>query len=155
VTGCHAGTVRLWDLASGILLNDIRGNAGEIVALVFSPDGKTLLTASHDATARFWDVESGRQLGPTFHHTDAVHCAAFHPDGKSVATGSRDGIIRRWEVPLPPRRGEVDQVRRWVEARTGLKLDRGAGLATYAVTCQPLEPGIPPRDGNWFAEPAR
>jgi WD40 repeat protein len=63
VTGCHGGTVRLWDRASGVLLGrDIRGNAGEIIALAVSPDGRTVWTASHAATARFWDVESGQQL---------------------------------------------------------------------------------------------
>ena len=72
VTGCHAGTVRLWDRASGALLHDVRGNAGEVTAFAFSPDGTTLVTASLDATARFWDVASGRQLGPPLHHTDAV-----------------------------------------------------------------------------------
>ena len=91
MTGCHAGTVRLWDRASGALLHDVRGNAGEVTAFAFSPDGTTLVTASLDATARFWDVASGRQLGPPLHHTDAVLSVAFHPDGQFVATGTRDG----------------------------------------------------------------
>ena len=121
VTGCHAGTVRLWDRASGALLHDVRGNAGEVTAFAFSPDGTTLLTASLDATARFWDVASGRRLGPPLHHTDAVLSVAFHPDGRVVATGTRDGSAWLWRVPPPPVEGDPARIARVVEERTGLR----------------------------------
>jgi WD40 repeat protein len=104
VTGCYAGTVRLWDVPSGTLLHDVRGNAGEIAALAFSPDGRTLLTGSYDGTARFWDAESGKQLGPTLRHTDAVLCVAFDPDGRRVVTGTKDGVVQLWDVPPGPRK---------------------------------------------------
>ncbi len=120
VTGCHAGTVRLWDRASGALLCDVRGNTGEVAAIAFSPDGKTLLTASHDATARFWDVTSGRQLGPPLHHTDAVPCVAFHPDGLTVAIGTRDGRAWLWNVPAAPMRGDLGRIVRDVEEQTSV-----------------------------------
>ena len=121
MTGCHAGTVRLWDRASGALLHDVRGNAGEVTAFAFSPDGTTLLTASLDATARFWDVASGRQLGPPLHHTDAVLCVAFHPDGRSVATGTRDGSAWLWRRTAAPMEGDPARIARVVEERTGLR----------------------------------
>jgi eukaryotic-like serine/threonine-protein kinase len=105
------------------MLNELRQNAGEIVALTFSPDGATLLTASHDGTARFLDAESGRQLGPALHHADAVLCVAFHPDGQSVVTGTRDGMVQRWSVPPSPERGEAAEIRRRVSRQVGLELD--------------------------------
>jgi WD40 repeat protein len=123
VTGCHAGTVRLWDATEGKLLTELRDNAGEIVVLVFSRDGKTILTASRDGMARFLEAESGRQLGPSLHHADAVLCAAFHPDGQSVVTGTKDGMVQRWRVPPPPKTGRADEIRRWVQEQTGLQLD--------------------------------
>jgi WD40 repeat protein len=123
VTGCYAGTVRLWDVPGGALLHDVRGNAGEVAALAFSPDGKTLLTASYDGTARFWDPESGQQLGPPLRHTGAVLCAAFHPDGRRVATGTKDGMAQLWRVPAAPEEGSVADVHRRVEEETRLKLD--------------------------------
>ncbi|WP_435019984.1 WD40 repeat domain-containing serine/threonine protein kinase [Tundrisphaera sp. TA3] len=121
VTGCHAGTVRLWDSASGAMLCDVRGNAGEVTAIAFSPDGSTLLTASVDAAARFWDVATGRQLGPPLRHSDAVLCVAFHPDGQSVATGARDGTVWQWPVPSAPMEGDLGQIERIVQERTGLR----------------------------------
>jgi WD40 repeat protein len=123
VTGCHAGTVRVWDATRRTLLFELRQNAGEIVVLAFSPDGETLLTASHDGTARFLDAESGAQLGPSLHHTDAVLCVAFHPDGHSVVTGTRDGMVQRWSVPSPPRTDDAAEIRRSLKEQTGMELD--------------------------------
>ena len=123
VTGCHAGTVRVWDATRRTLLYELRQNAGEIVVLAFSPDGETLLTASHDGTARFLDAESGAQLGPSLHHTDAVLCVAFHPDGQSVVTGTRDGMVQRWSVPSPPRTDAAAEIRRSLKEQTGMELD--------------------------------
>jgi WD40 repeat protein len=134
VTGCHAGTVRVWDANRGAMLTELRQNAGEIVVLAFSPDGTMLLTASHDGSARFLDADSGRQLGPTLRHPDAVLCAAFHPDGQSVVTGTRDGIVQRWCVPSPPKAGGVAEVERWVKVQTGMNLDE-QGAVTMGTLC--------------------
>jgi WD40 repeat protein len=151
VTGCHAGTVRVWDANRGTLLHELRQNSGEIIVLAFSPDGAMLATASYDGTARFLDAETGRQLGPALHHADAVLSIAFHPDGKSVVTGTRDGMVQHWSTPAPPRSGSVDEVRRWVRDRTGLEFDdrsrRGAARPRPRST-----PGISGA-GPWAASP--
>jgi WD40 repeat protein len=133
VTGCHAGTVRFWDADRGMILSELRQNAGEIDVLAFSPDGTVLLTASHDGTARFLDAESGQQLGPALHHTDAVLCVAFHPDGRSVVTGTRDGIVQRWSVPSPPESGDATEIRHRVREQTGMELDDQRSVIVSAI----------------------
>ena len=133
VTGCHAGTVRVWDATEGRILTELRENAGEIVVLAFNRNGDTLLTASCDGTARFLDAESGRQLGPILQHTAAVLCAAFHPDGQSVVTGTQDGMVQRWRVPPLPMTGGVGEIRRRLEQHIGMELDeQGAILPPHA-----------------------
>jgi WD40 repeat protein len=133
-TGCHAGTVRLWEVASRKMLGDLRGSAGEIAALAFSPDGSVVLTGSLDGTARFWDVATGSSLGPPLRHANAVLSVAFHPDGETVATGSKDGRARRWRVPSAPRAGDVEEVRTWVEVLTGQELtDDPIGVRAQGV----------------------
>jgi WD40 repeat protein len=134
VTGCHAGTVRVWDANRGTMLKEMRQNAGEIGVLAFSPDGTMFLTASHDGTARFVDAESGAQLGPALHHTDAVLCVAFHPNGQSVVTGTRDGMVQRWSVPAPPRTGGVAEIRRALKEQTGMELDDHGAVTMGTVS---------------------
>ena len=43
----------------------LRGHRGWVVSAVFSPDGRTILTASGDQTARLWDAATGRTLQPS------------------------------------------------------------------------------------------
>ncbi|NJO71356.1 MAG: hypothetical protein HC825_06015, partial [Oscillatoriales cyanobacterium RM1_1_9] len=45
---------KLWHLPSGKLLKTLKGHSGSIRPLVFSPDGKTLVSGSRDKTIRVW-----------------------------------------------------------------------------------------------------
>ena len=74
------------------------GHTGPIYTEAFSPDGKTIVTASVDNTARLWDVQTGKELRRFIGHTAPVENVAFSPDGKHVLTGSDDGTARLWDV---------------------------------------------------------
>ena len=64
------------------------GHTGTIYSVAFSPDGKTLASASRDGTVRLWDVATHRQIGnPIAGHAGGVTSVAFSPDGKTLATG--------------------------------------------------------------------
>ena len=120
-----AAPCRLWDQGNGKLLNDIRGNAGKIVAVVFSPDGKTFLTASHDATARSWTLS---RAGSSAHPCITPMPSSARPSirtGRAWRRARRTGSFVVGKCPCRPKLGGADQVRRWVEAQTDLKLDVG------------------------------
>jgi WD40 repeat protein/serine/threonine protein kinase len=59
-----------------------------VLAVGFSPDGKTAVTGGADHTARLWNTTSGLPLGPPLEHANEVVAVAFSPDGKTVATAS-------------------------------------------------------------------
>ena len=89
-------TARLWDAASGKELQRLTHEMG-CRAASFSPDGRTVVTASWDKTARLWDAASGKEL-QRLTHEDAVYAASFSPDGRTVVTASDDKTARLWDA---------------------------------------------------------
>jgi WD40 repeat protein len=51
-------TVFLWDPASGKVIRTLPGHTSLVVGVAFSPDGKTLASASRDGTILLWDLEA-------------------------------------------------------------------------------------------------
>src|SRR5262249_45452163 len=91
---------RRWELAGTLV-----GHTGAIVAVSFSTDGQSLITASADRTLRLWDAGTGGLSRSFSQHTDAVECIAFRPmihhSGDSAipscASGSDDRTVRVWQ----------------------------------------------------------
>jgi WD40 repeat protein len=98
-----AGEVRLWDAKSGQIQAVLRGHQNGVLALAFSPDGRTLATGSWDHTARLWDAITGQPRAVLSGHRGAIATLAFSPDGRTLATGGGEGLgppgeARLWDV---------------------------------------------------------
>ena len=66
--------------------------------LMFSPDGKSIITTGYDDTIRFWDSQTGTHLRVLRGHTDRVNDVVLSPDGTLLASSSSDDTIRLWDV---------------------------------------------------------
>jgi RNA polymerase sigma factor (sigma-70 family) len=73
--------------------------AGAVVDLAFSPDGKTLATAGGESCVRLWDRTTRRPLGCLTGQADLVHALAFSPDGRLLAAAAADGTVCVWDLP--------------------------------------------------------
>ena len=64
----------------------------------FSPDGKTIASASYDGTVKLWDSATGKEI-KTFEATsNRIDSIAFFPDGKTIITASNYGTVKFWDI---------------------------------------------------------
>jgi WD40 repeat protein/transcriptional regulator with XRE-family HTH domain len=95
-SGSWDGTLKLWDVASGVLFWEGR-HTSRINRVMFAPDGGLLASTGNDATVRLWDLRSGRQL-QTLPHPAPLAAIIWSPDGRLLASGDVEGYIRLWEI---------------------------------------------------------
>ena len=93
VAGADA-QVQLWRASDGLKLDPLRGHAGEITALSFSPDGE-LASSSTDGTLRLWQLRSPSPLADLGIHSVAVSPTTTAP--YLVATADFEGDVTLWE----------------------------------------------------------
>lgn len=84
--------------------------------VAFSPDGKTIATASYDRTVKLWDANGGVELCSLQDHSDTVYSVAFSPDGKLLATAAADRAVKVWEVASGKRLLSLGEATDWLYA---------------------------------------
>jgi WD40 repeat protein len=62
------------------------GHTSIVGTVVYSPDGKYILTSSKDNTAKIWDAVNGELLHDLKGHSDWVNNATFSNDVKSIVS---------------------------------------------------------------------
>src|SRR5262249_26077268 len=95
------GTVHLWDVATGKLLETLKGHSSAVHGVVFSLDGRTLASGGYDQTVHLWNVETRRELMQLDSGTVAwsgLETLAFSPDGKHLLAGGRRGDTAFWST---------------------------------------------------------
>ena len=94
----HEGPVRLWEVAGGREIAQLRGHEKCSIDVAFHPGGSQLASSGEDGTVRLWDVASLAPVAVLRGHTGAVWRVAFSADGKLLASGSNDKTICLWDA---------------------------------------------------------
>src|SRR5579859_2141709 len=93
-------TIYVWSLGDtdGKLLQSLIADEDSILALVWSPDGRTIITSSSDESIRFRDAATLNPTGVIDHQPDWVETLGLSPDGTWLAAGRYNGSLSLYDV---------------------------------------------------------
>jgi WD40 repeat protein len=129
------------------LVLDAGGHTAMVKKVLFTPDGKELITVGHDKAVRFWDVGNGEPLRTLYPpagkgNEGMLYAAALSPDGKTLAvagygwTGGEDPVYLIDVATGQLRRrlkGHTDVIRALTFSRDGRLLASGSADKTARI----------------------
>ncbi len=89
--------VRLYDVRTLQLLQNLETADGAIFSLAFSPDGKQFACIGSEGNLMVFDAVSGKLATTLRGHQGAGYALAFSADGTKLVTGGHDRAICVWD----------------------------------------------------------
>jgi WD40 repeat protein len=97
VSGSDDHGVRVWDVKTGMEIQNFLGHSDWIKDVSFAPCMRKILSCSSDKTIRIWNVVTGVEMSKIEEST-SVNSAKFCPIGSKIVSGSDDTSVRVWDA---------------------------------------------------------
>jgi eukaryotic-like serine/threonine-protein kinase len=101
--GYGKGTIRLWDARSGEPRGKLTNHTDSVTAVLFTPDGRQLASASQDGTIRIWNAADHAELRCLQSSGEWLKALAILPDGKTLVSGGLGGSVCFWDAAASSR----------------------------------------------------
>lgn len=98
LASCAGSSVILWDLPTGRLVATLAAHTDRVTGVAFSPDGRSIASASADRAVILWDLDTLQPRHTLASHLDRASCVAFSLDSRIVASASWDGSVILWSA---------------------------------------------------------
>ena len=90
------GTLRIYDVASGSLVQSIPGNMGTVFSVDYDPSGSLIAAGSQDNKVRVWNAADGTLAATLTGHGNDITSVKFSATGDHLVTASKNGQIKVW-----------------------------------------------------------
>jgi WD40 repeat protein len=101
--GTDQGVIRICDTAGGEVAT-LNGHTAAVTALVFSQDGKLLISAAKDNAVKVWDWRAAEKDHLPDEHVKSPLALATSADGRLIASGGADSTIVVWDIAAGKKR---------------------------------------------------
>ncbi len=92
-------TIRIFDVQTHKLVQELIGHLEPVQALTYSPDGQLLASGGDDRTVRLWDTATGEQIR-SVELDSQVKALVFSPDGRYLYTGNANTSCYQLDLKL-------------------------------------------------------
>lgn len=98
ISGGNDSNIKVWDLASGELMQTFKGHSDAVRAVVIDQDRPYFYSAAEDKQVRSWDLTTNQVSRHFYGHGGGVYALAKHPQLDLLVSGGRDLSVRVWDL---------------------------------------------------------
>jgi guanine nucleotide-binding protein subunit beta-2-like 1 protein len=101
LSGSWDGTLRLWDLNTGLTTRSFLGHSRDVMSVAFSADNRQIMSGSRDNKLKVWNTLAECKFTVEADgHTDWVTCVRFSPNTTNplIVSGGWDKKVKVWSA---------------------------------------------------------